>query len=105
MNNPEKIYMTIQQWHFCLFIQGCLLLKKKVVEDGVAGSQKITRLWVHEVYRVFYDRLVDDNDRHTFFGLVKVRMGYVSLSTLTITQTEGSEIGKNSGLNPWQGNG
>lgn len=49
-----------------------LLLKSDVVPDGQEGSQKIIRLWIHEVYRVFYDRLVDETDRDTFFSMVKV---------------------------------
>ncbi|KXZ48211.1 DHC-9 protein [Gonium pectorale] len=41
------------------------------VEDGIS----MTRLWTHEVLRVFYDRLVDDTDRlwmgQTLTGLVE----------------------------------
>ena len=53
-------------------LQGILLLKADRTPDGPDGAQKLTRLWVHEVYRVFYDRLVDDVDRATFFKMIKV---------------------------------
>ena len=55
------------------WFQGILLLKGPRCPDGTAGGQKIARLWVHEVYRVFYDRLVDEEDRATFFKVTKVR--------------------------------
>lgn len=33
--------------------------------------EKIMRLWIHEIYRVFHDRLVDDADRESLFAMVK----------------------------------
>lgn len=36
-------------------------------------GDKLIRLWIHEVYRVFYDRLIDDDDREKFFNIVKER--------------------------------
>lgn len=38
-------------------------------QDG----DKMIRLWIHEVYRVFYDRLIDDEDKEMFFSIVKGR--------------------------------
>lgn len=57
----------------CLSVQGVLLLKPAVVAEGsTENGQKIVRLWVHEVYRVFYDRLINEEDREMFFKMVKV---------------------------------
>lgn len=42
-----------------LLVQGVLLSEPDVVND----SSIMKRLWVHEVMRVYYDRLVEDSDR------------------------------------------
>lgn len=36
-------------------------------------EDKLIRLWIHEIYRVFYDRLIDEKDKETFFGIVQDR--------------------------------
>lgn len=59
--------------YVCVSVQGVLLLKPAVVAEGsTENGQKIVRLWVHEVYRVFYDRLINEEDREMFFKMVKV---------------------------------
>ena len=48
-------------------ILGCLQLKSNLLES----SDKFIRIWVHESYRVFADRLVDISDQERFFEIVK----------------------------------
>lgn len=64
---PAKSHYIFNLRDFARVIRGVLLAPAKVLKD----EKKLFRLWVHEIYRVFYDRLIDDSDRVMFFNLVK----------------------------------
>ncbi|KAB0793663.1 hypothetical protein PPYR_13283 [Photinus pyralis] len=64
---PLKSHYTFSLRDFSRVIGGMLLVPSSVMTD----VDKLIRLWIHESYRVFNDRLIDDGDKKTFFDIVK----------------------------------
>ena len=56
---PSKSHYVFNLRDFARVIRGVLL----VPATHMAETDKLIRLWVHEVYRSFYDRLIDAEDR------------------------------------------
>lgn len=56
---PSKCHYLFNLRDFARVIKGILLVPSSRMKD----PNKLVLLWVHETYRVFYDRLIDETDR------------------------------------------
>ncbi|KAM6054400.1 LOW QUALITY PROTEIN: dynein axonemal heavy chain 3 [Chlamydotis macqueenii] len=60
-----KIFTVVADWHFSKGFEPVFLRLDKMMD----GDKLIS--WIHEVYQVFYDLLVDEEDRKVFFHVVQ----------------------------------
>ena len=57
---PSKSHYVFNLRDFSRVIHGVLLLPAVRMTE----NDKLIRLWIHEIYRVFYDRLIEEEDRY-----------------------------------------
>lgn len=68
---PAKSHYLFNLRDFSRVITGCTMIK----EESVESKTDFAKLWVHEILRVFGDRLIDQMDRHWLFLKIKEAVG------------------------------
>ena len=63
---PTKCHYTFNLRDLSKVVQGMLMINL----ENLQSKEYLVYLWVHELFRVFRDRLVDDKDRSKFSTLV-----------------------------------
>lgn len=56
---PAKAHYMFNLRDFARVIKGLMLIPPAKLQDG----DKLIRLWIHESFRVFSDRLVDEDEK------------------------------------------
>jgi dynein heavy chain len=64
---PMKSHYLFNLRDFATVFQGVL----RVAPEYLDVPNKVVRLWAHECYRVFSDRLIDDSDRKWFTNMIE----------------------------------
>ena len=67
MPTPDRMHYTFNFRDLSRVIQGMLLLSA----DQYLNSQSFIHVWVHETFRVFHDRLIDEKDKEHFQQIIK----------------------------------
>ncbi|XP_069857585.1 dynein axonemal heavy chain 2 isoform X2 [Dipodomys merriami] len=68
---PAKIHYLFNLRDISKVFQGMLRANKNFHDT----KSSITRLWIHECFRVFSDRLVDSADMEAFMGIISDKLG------------------------------
>ena len=63
---PAKSHYTFNLRDVAKVVQGMMMVKPKHANS----EKRLCKLHVHEMMRVFHDRLINDDDRHHFIGLL-----------------------------------
>ncbi|CAH8611141.1 unnamed protein product [Schistosoma intercalatum] len=64
---PAKSHYIFNLRDFARVIKGIRLIPSSNMKE----EDKLMRLWIHEVYRVFYDRLTMTEDENYFFDIIR----------------------------------
>lgn len=69
---PSKSHYVFNLRDFARVVQGIMLTVSKTLPTGGGNGKKfMLTLWVHEILRVFYDRLTDVQDQTWMLALLK----------------------------------
>lgn len=63
---PAKSHYTFSLRDFSRVIRGVMLVPNTRLKD----PDKLIRLWIHETYRVFDDRLINNDDKYCILSFV-----------------------------------
>ena len=63
---PAKAHYTFNLRDVSKIVQGVLMMRP----NQIPNKETLAMLWAHEALRVFSDRLIDDDDRKYFGGMV-----------------------------------